>query len=53
MPKTIEIRMTPRGFDVTAGESTATFKHLDEAVGFARARLELAQEIREMSARID
>jgi hypothetical protein len=53
MPKTIEIRMTPSGFDVTTGGRTATFKQLDEAVGFARARLARAEEIRELSTRID
>lgn len=52
MPKTIEIKMTPRGFDVTTGGQTATFKQLDDAVAFARDRFARAQAIREMSARI-
>jgi hypothetical protein len=53
MPKTIEITMTPGGFEIRTGARTMTFKHLDDAVGFARARFERAQEIRELTARID
>lgn len=52
MPKTIEITMTPSGYDVTAGGRTATFKRLEEAVGYARERLARAEEIRELSCRI-
>lgn len=52
MPKTIEIKMTQSGFDVVTGGRTASFKRLEDAVGFARCHLERAQEIRELSARI-
>ena len=52
MPRTIEITMRPGGFDVTTGGNTSTFRRLEDAVAFARARFERAQAIREMSARI-
>lgn len=52
MPRTIEISMTPRGFDVTTGGRTASFKDLQQAVEFARSRLARAEEIRDLSARI-
>jgi hypothetical protein len=53
MPKTVEIRMTPGGFEVTTGGRTASFRELRDAVDFARARFERAQEIRDLAARID
>jgi hypothetical protein len=53
MPKTIEITMTPVGFEIRIGADTLTFKHLDGAVDFARGRFERAQEIRDLTGRID
>jgi hypothetical protein len=52
MSGTVEIKMTQRGFEVVSPAGTAIFKQLDEAVHFARARLQRAYDIREMSARI-
>lgn len=52
MPKTIEITMTPAGYEVTTGGRTASFRDLQQAVEFARTRLARAEEIRELSARI-
>lgn len=53
MSPTIEIKMTGSGFEVTTGGRTTTFKLLDDAVGFARSRFAHAQNLRELSARID
>jgi hypothetical protein len=52
MPKTIEITMTPQGFDVTTGGRTSSFRDLQQAVDYARTRLARAEEIRELSTRI-
>jgi hypothetical protein len=52
MPKTVEITMTQLGFAVSAGDRTATFRRLEEAVTFAREHLARADYIREMKARI-
>jgi hypothetical protein len=52
MSGTVEITMTQRGFQVSSPAGTATFKNLEEAVEFARARLQRAHDIREISARI-
>lgn len=52
MSGTVEIRMTQRGFEVVSATGTTSFKELDEAVHFARTRLQRAHDIREMSARI-
>ncbi|MCW2595326.1 MAG: hypothetical protein JWR06_3023 [Jatrophihabitans sp.] len=53
MPKTVQIRMTGAGFEVTSGDQTHRFSHLGDAVAFAQERLARAQQIREMSALID
>lgn len=52
MPKTIEITMRPGGFDVTTGGTKSSFRNLADAVAFAQARFERAEEIRAISARI-
>lgn len=52
MPRTIEITMTQAGFEVLTGDRVATFRRLEEAVGFAHAHLARAERIREMKARI-
>jgi hypothetical protein len=52
MPKTIEITMRPGGFDVITGGKRSSFRNLADAVAFAQARFERAQEIREISSRI-
>ena len=52
MPRTIEITMTPAGFDVLTGERVARFRHLDDAVRFAQEHFTRAEHIREMKARI-
>jgi len=53
MPKTLEIRMTQIGYEVSAGGRTSTFRSLDDAVRFARNHLERAEEIRDLKCRID
>lgn len=53
MPKTIEITMTASGFEVVTGGRTEAFRSLDAAVGFARERLERAEQIRDMKMRIE
>jgi hypothetical protein len=53
MPKTIEIKMTTRGYDVTTGGRTTNFCCLEDAVDFARTRFERAQAIQDLAARID
>jgi hypothetical protein len=53
MPKTIEITMTPGGFEVIAGGRSALFGNLEAAVSYARERLERAEHIRDLKARID
>ena len=53
MTSTIEIRMTPAGFDVTVGDRTVRFPRMDEALQFAERRLQHAQNLRELSARCE
>jgi hypothetical protein len=53
MPRTIEITMTPAGFEVLTGGRVATFARLDEAVGYARDHLARAEHIRAMKTRIE
>lgn len=50
---TIEIRMTPAGFDVTVSGRTVRFPRMDEALQFAERRLRHAQNLRELSARCE
>lgn len=52
MPKTLEIRMTPGGFEVTTGGQSHRFTSLDDAVAFAHERLGRAKRVRELSALI-
>jgi hypothetical protein len=52
MPRTIEITMTQSGFEVLAGDRVASFRRLEDAVGFAREHLARAEHIRELKARI-
>jgi hypothetical protein len=53
MSKTIQITIIQRGFHVAIGDSTTCCDRLEDAVGFARARLARAQEVCELSASID
>ena len=53
MPRTIEITMTQTGFEVLTGGRVATFRLLEEAVGFARDHLARVEHIREMKSRIE
>lgn len=53
MRSAIEIRLGPRDFQVTTGGQTARFRTIDEALDFARQRLRLAQEVRELSMRCE
>ncbi|HZC72661.1 MAG TPA: hypothetical protein VE442_18330 [Jatrophihabitans sp.] len=53
MTNTVEITMTQRGYEVTAAGRTADFRRLEDAVGFARQRMERAQALRELKTRID
>jgi hypothetical protein len=53
MPKTLQIRMTGAGFEVTSGDQTSRFAQLGDAVAFAQERLARAQQLRELSALID
>ncbi|HZC70039.1 MAG TPA: hypothetical protein VE442_05060 [Jatrophihabitans sp.] len=53
MPNTIEITMTPGGFEVLTGGRTTTFASLDAAVGYARERFARAEHIRDLKTRID
>lgn len=52
MPPTIEITMTATGFQVLTGGRVATFRCLEDAVGFAQQHLARAEHIRQMKARI-
>ncbi|HEY7050403.1 MAG TPA: hypothetical protein VH373_24525 [Jatrophihabitantaceae bacterium] len=53
MSRTIEIKLTDRGYEVTAGGETTTFQRFDEAATFAGSRFARLQEIQAMSARIE
>lgn len=53
VPKTVEIRMTPGGFEVAIGAQIDRFAQLDDAVAFAQELLGRAQRLRELSALID
>ncbi len=53
MLKTVEIEMTLSGFEVTIGGRSDKFALLDEALVVAQEWLRRAQELRELSARID
>jgi hypothetical protein len=53
MSRTIEIKLTAHGFEVTTGGQTTTFKQFDEAATFAGRRFARLQEIQEISARIE
>jgi hypothetical protein len=53
MPKTVHIRMTGAGFEVTSGDQTRQFSHLGDAVAFAQERLGRAQHLRELSSHIE
>jgi hypothetical protein len=52
MSGTVEIRMTQRGFDVISATGTTSFADLEQAVRYARDRLQRARDVRELSARI-
>jgi hypothetical protein len=45
--------MKPGGFEVVAAGRATTFASLDAAVDYARRRLEHAEHVRELKARID
>jgi hypothetical protein len=51
--KTIEITMTPSGFEVTIGGRSDRFALLDQALVVAHEWLRRAQELGELSTRID
>jgi hypothetical protein len=51
--KTVEIGMTPSGFEVTIGGRSDRFARLDEALVVAQEWLRRAQELRELSTRIE
>lgn len=53
MSKTVEIGMTPNGFEVTMGGRSDRFACLAEALVAAQEWLRRAQELRELSERID
>ncbi|HEU5267814.1 MAG TPA: hypothetical protein VFU35_13985 [Jatrophihabitans sp.] len=45
--------MTPTGFEVTIGAQTDRFPHLEEALVVAHQWLTRAEQLRELSARIE
>jgi hypothetical protein len=53
MSPTIEITMTGRGFIVNLANRTERFAHLEDALDFARQRLQHAQDLRDLSARCE
>ncbi len=53
MMKTVEIGMTPSGFEVTIGGRSDRFAGLDEALVVAQEWLRRAQELRELSTCIE
>jgi hypothetical protein len=53
VPNTIEIKTTMRGFAVTTGERTASFPTIEDVLDFARQRLRLEQELRELARRCE
>jgi hypothetical protein len=53
VPNAVEIKMTRRGFEVTAGGRTASFPALPDAVAFAQRRLEHAQGVRDLRDRCE
>jgi hypothetical protein len=53
VPNTIEITTTTRGFEVSAGGHTVHVPTIEDAFAFARQRLQLAQQLRELSARCE
>lgn len=53
MLKRVEIGMTPSGFEVTIGGRSDRFALLDEALVVAQEWLRRAQEVRELSTRIE
>jgi hypothetical protein len=50
---TIEITTTTRGFEVSSGEHTVRVATIEDAFAFARQRLQLAQQLRELSLRCE
>ena len=53
VPGTVEITMTLRGFEVTAGGRVARFPNIEAAMDFAQQRLQWAKELRELSRRCE
>ena len=53
MSGTIQITIIGRGFTVNVGTRTERFAHIDDAVRFARERLEHARDLRDLSARCE
>lgn len=53
MTKTVEVKMTTRGFEVTTHGGTAAFARMDEAFEFAQKRLEAAWQLRDLSRRCE
>ncbi len=53
MLKTVEISMTPSGFEVTIAGRSERFAILDQALVVAQEWLRRAQELRELSTRIE
>jgi hypothetical protein len=53
VPKTVEITMTLRGFEVAMGGRVTRFPTIEDALAFAQQRLRWAQEVRELSWRCE
>lgn len=53
MTNTVEITMTPRGYEVRMGARVSRFASIEDAIGFASERLHWAHELRDLSRRCE
>ena len=53
MTSNVEIRMTPRGFEVATATQTIGFPTIESALRFAHERLERARALRELSEKCE
>ena len=53
MTSTLQIRMTPRGFEVATATQTIGFPTIETALQFAQERLERARAVRELSEKCE
>ena len=53
MSNAVEITMTRRGYEVSAGGHKAAFSALSDALAFAQQRLQHASDLRDLRARCE